>query len=69
MFNGKDLTGWQTTGNAKWTVEDGQLVGTQGDNNAPGDLFTNKTYDNFELKVVYRVVWPCNTRSILLLTN
>ncbi len=61
LFNGKDLAGWQISGNCKWTVEGGQLVGTQGDNFAPGDLFTNKTYDNFELKVVYRIVWPANT--------
>ena len=23
LFNGKDLTGWTATGNAKWTVQDG----------------------------------------------
>ena len=40
LFNGRDLTGWETSGNAKWFVEKGNLVGTQGANNAPGDLFT-----------------------------
>ena len=47
LFNGKDLTGWQTSGNAKWIVENGKLIGTQGANNAPGDLFTTNTYDDF----------------------
>ena len=61
MFNGKDLTGWEISGKCKWWVQDGQLIGTQGDNFAPGDLFTEKTYDDFELHVVYRVEWPCNT--------
>ena len=32
LFNGKDLTGWEATGNAKWVVEDGMLIGTQGEN-------------------------------------
>ena len=61
LFNGKDLAGWQATGNAKWTVEDGILVGTQGENNAPGDIFTTADYDDFELTVTYRVEWPCNS--------
>jgi hypothetical protein len=61
LFNGKDLTGWEATGNARWVVEDGTLVGTQGDDNAPGDLFTTATYDDFLLTVTYRTEWPCNT--------
>jgi len=61
LFNGKDLTGWEADGNAKWVVEDGVLVGTQGDNNAPGDLFTTASYGDFELKSTWRVEWPCNT--------
>ncbi len=44
LFNGKDLSGWETSGNARWFVEDGNLEGTQGANNAPGDLFTTETY-------------------------
>jgi len=61
LFNGKDLTGWEATGGAKWVVEDGMLVGTQGENNAPGDLFTTATYDDFLLTVTYRAEWPCNS--------
>ena len=61
LFNGKDLTGWEATGNARWVVEDGMLVGTQGDDNAPGDLFTTASYDDFLLTVTYRTEWPCNS--------
>lgn len=61
LFNGKDLEGWEATGNAKWFVEDGQLVGTQGENNAPGDLFTTASFSDFELNVTYRAEWPCNS--------
>ncbi len=61
LFNGKDLSGWETSGQARWVVEDGLLIGTQGDNNAPGDLFTEATFDDFLLTVTYRCEWPCNS--------
>jgi hypothetical protein len=61
LFNGNDLTGWEPTGNAKWTVVDGMLVGTQGENNAPGDLFTKQSFKEFELTCTYRAEWPCNS--------
>jgi hypothetical protein len=61
IFNGRDLTGWQAIGDAKWTVEDGDIVGRQGPNNAAGDLLTEATYKDFLLTVTYRVEWPCNS--------
>jgi hypothetical protein len=61
IFNGKDLTGWEPSGGAKWVVENGAIVGTQGDNYAHGDLFTKDTYKDFLLTATYRVEWPCNT--------
>ncbi len=61
LFNGRDLSGWETSGNARWFVEDGMLVGTQGENNAPGDLFTTDTYGDFLVTVTYRTEWPCNS--------
>ena len=61
LFNGKDLTGWETSGDAKWVVQDGMLVGTQGENNAPGDLFTKESYKDFVATLTYRTEWPCNS--------
>lgn len=61
LFNGKDLTGWESTGDATWVVEDGLLIGTQGKDYAPGDLFTQATFDDFLLTVTYRTEWPCNS--------
>ena len=61
LFNGKDLTGWEATGGAKWVVEDGMMIGTQGENNAPGDLFTTQSYTDFVASLTYRVEWPCNS--------
>ncbi len=61
LFNGKDLTGWESTGKARWVVEKGLLVGTQGEKNAPGDLFTTQSFGDFEATVTYRLEWPCNS--------
>jgi hypothetical protein len=61
IFNGKDLTGWKAIGGAKWIIEDGMIVGTQGQDGAAGDLLTEKTYKDFLLTVTYRVEWPCNS--------
>ena len=61
LFNGKDLTGWKAEGQAVWEVKDGLLIGRQGAGNTPGDLFTTGSYDDFELTVTYRVVWPANS--------
>jgi len=60
LFNGKDLTGWRKTGAGIFKVEDGCLVGTQIDGKG-GDLWTEAKYDNFELRVTYRVGWPANS--------
>ena len=60
LFNGKDLSGWKATGKAEFYVKDGHLVGTQ-TTGAGGDLFTEKQFDNFELRVTYRMVWPGNS--------
>jgi hypothetical protein len=61
LFNGEDLTGWQAEGEARWFVEDDCLVGTQGPNNEPGDLFTEETFGDFDLITTYRIVWPANS--------
>ncbi|HUT29824.1 MAG TPA: DUF1080 domain-containing protein [Sedimentisphaerales bacterium] len=61
LFNGKDLTGFEATGNAKWVVKDGAIIGTQGENNAPGDLLTERAYKDFFVSVTYKVEWPCNS--------
>ncbi len=61
LFNRNDLSGWQSVGKAKWTVEDEILVGQQGDNGGVGELLTQKSYDDFELLVNFKVAWPANS--------
>ena len=60
LFNGKDLSGWTETGDAIFKVEDGHLIGTQTDGKG-GDLWTEKTWADFELRATYRVEWPANS--------
>lgn len=60
IFNGRNLDGWNETGDAEFSVKDGMLVGTQTTGKG-GDLWTKAEYDNFELRVTYRVQWPANT--------
>lgn len=43
IFNGEDLTGWYTIGDADWHVEDGMLVSTKGE----GYLVTEREFDRF----------------------
>ena len=52
LFNGKDLTGWKSTGKAEqWTAEDGVIVCKGG---GGGYLMTEKEYGNFEFRAEYR---------------
>ena len=56
LFNGKDLTGWQTTGN--WIVEDGVVTlhpreGEEGWQRYDAYLTTEKSYRNFVLEVEF----------------
>ena len=59
MFNGKDLSGWQTAGN--WVVEEGNIVTLQP---RPGEsgwqryghyLTTEKTYGDFVLDLEFKI--------------
>ncbi len=61
LFDGKTLAGWKPDGKAVWTVENGCIVGVQGPNGAAGDLFTEKEYGDFELRVTYKIQWPANS--------
>jgi hypothetical protein len=54
LFDGATLNGWTThggryDGNARWTVEEGAIVGRQGPNRAGGLLYTARPYKNFIL--------------------
>jgi 3-keto-disaccharide hydrolase len=46
LFNGKDLSNWNVTGNADWQVKDGVIEATK----ARGFLVTRESYGDFELR-------------------
>ena len=50
IFNGEDLQNWESVGDAVWSVENGQLVGSGG----KGDIFTTGQYANFVLRVKFK---------------
>lgn len=52
LFNGRDLTGWTVRGKAKWSVQDGVLVGVGG----MGHIYTDATCSDFEARGMFRVV-------------
>lgn len=61
LFDGKSLAGWRAEGKADWSVREGAIVGRQGPGNAPGDLYTEKEWADFELECEFMVVWPANS--------
>lgn len=56
LFDGNSLEGWvQRGGEAKYTVEDGVIVGTSAPNTANSFLCTEKNYDDFLLELEFKV--------------
>lgn len=56
LFNGKDFSGWkQLNGNAKYTVENGAVVGTSALNTPNSFMATEKEYGDFILEFEVKV--------------
>jgi hypothetical protein len=56
LFNGKDLSGWDTVGSAKWKVEDGIIIGSQeGDAKRSGLIMTKEQFRDFELRLEFMI--------------
>jgi Domain of Unknown Function (DUF1080) len=53
LFNGKDLTGWESVGGEKWTVENGMIHGV-GVTKGYGHLQTAKKYKDFDLAIRFK---------------
>jgi len=70
LFDGQSLTGWVTTGGrydgtARWTVEDGCIVGRQGENGAGGLLYTERRYASFEVRLEVKLDQPFDSGVFL----
>ena len=59
LFDGKTLNGWQTlAGTAKYSVENGMIVGTKVANSGNTFLATKKEYGNFLLELDIKIESP-----------
>lgn len=59
LFNGKDLAGWkQRGGAAKYSAEDGAIVGRSVPNTSNSFLTTEKEYGDFELELDFKIDDP-----------
>jgi len=70
LFDGRTLDGWRTSGgrydgDARWTVEDGCLVGRSGDNNAGGLIYTESPYTHFALDLDVKIAQPFDSGVFL----
>jgi len=58
LFDGETLFGWQTTGDASWTVDDGALVASEG---SGGTIATTSQFQNFEFTASVRLKANCSS--------
>ena len=58
IFNGKDLTGWSAEDMSYWSVQDGAIVGTKGDQKIQANQFLwyNKKVSDFKLTLKVKQV-------------
>jgi hypothetical protein len=53
LFNGKNLSGWKNNGREKWIVENG-TIGCESAANKYGYLTTEKSYQDFDLRLKFK---------------
>lgn len=63
LFDGASLAGWVTQGGrydgaARWSIEEGAIVGRQGEDGAGGLLYTERRYASFELRFEVWLDYP-----------
>ncbi|HWB94911.1 MAG TPA: DUF1080 domain-containing protein [Puia sp.] len=62
LFNGKDLTGWhQLNGAAKYSVANGEIIGTTVANTPNSFLVTDAVYGDFILELEFKLDGPMNS--------
>jgi len=65
LFGGSDLSGWTTTGDAKWEVADGAVMADSG----TGFLVTRDVYDDFDLQLEFFVSPDANSGVFIRCAN
>ena len=64
LFDGQSLTGWESTSDANWHIEEGEL---RVDYGSPGFLATKGRFSNFEVQVEFKA--PKTTNSGVFLRS
>jgi hypothetical protein len=68
LFNGKNLKGWHSYLKDKptknWTVQNGAIVVTEKHNGSQSDLVTDRTFENFDLKLEWKMK-PCSNSGVM----
>ncbi len=62
LFDGKTLSGWESTSDANWRVKDGTIVVDEGEG---GLLLHEETYKNFEFRVEFKAAKGTNSGVFL----
>lgn len=65
LFNGRDLSNWNVTGNADWRVADGVIEATR----ARGFLVTKESYTDFEMRADVWVTADSNGGLLFRITK
>ena len=70
LFDGESLDGWVTRGgrydgDARWSVEDGAMVGREGPGRAGGLIYTERPYRNFIISFETRIDYPFDSGVFL----
>lgn len=65
LFDGKTLDGWEGDTTKTWKIEDGVIVGGSLETTVPRNEFlcTKKTYEDFELKVTFKLLGEKNKNA------
>jgi len=69
IFNGKDLSGWRSIGDGKWSVENRDLVCESIDGAGAGYLSTVDAYDSFDLVFEFKEEQMNGDFGVLFHTN
>jgi len=57
LFNGRDLTGWRSSGPTTWSIRGGRLAAPAG-GSEPATLLSDAVYEDYLLVVTFRVKFP-----------
>ena len=66
LWDGKTTAGWRGAAESSfpkkgWTIEDGILIASKGENKGGGDIVTVKKYTNFTLEIDFRITEGANS--------